>query len=315
MAKLINLTTPEFGVSNGMELSFRAPCDCSNVTGVSLDGVTYNLVDASGVSLEGCSTYFKKDAILTVIINTTDGTATLLNPLVNNYTKTLGTASDTPNSNGTTVWSRVKYLTTALGGKASATHTHTTSDITDFSHNHDERYYTETEVDSKLNDKANTGHQHSKSDITDFPTKLSDFRNDVGYLAYEEDPTVPDWAKAPNKPTYTAEEVGASPTSHKHSNLSGYVASYTNIEDNKAAGVGFSSSCVGFLRFRKNSADDWRIVPIWIDKNSDQCTSGRDSDGNYALWRKDYPNALFFCTSTGSQLNIYDAQIVTLSFF
>ena len=32
----------------------------------------------------------------------------------------------------------------------------------------------------------------------------------------ETDPTVPDWAKQPNKPTYTAAEVGAAPASHTH---------------------------------------------------------------------------------------------------
>lgn len=33
----------------------------------------------------------------------------------------------------------------------------------------------------------------------------------------ESDPTVPDWAKSPNKPSYTASEVGAAPNSHTHS--------------------------------------------------------------------------------------------------
>lgn len=32
---------------------------------------------------------------------------------------------------------------------------------------------------------------------------------DVGAIAYETDPTVPEWAKQPQKPTYTAAEVGA----------------------------------------------------------------------------------------------------------
>ena len=36
---------------------------------------------------------------------------------------------------------------------------------------------------------------------------------DVGAISNETDPTVPDWAKQPTKPSYTAEEVGALPTS------------------------------------------------------------------------------------------------------
>lgn len=44
---------------------------------------------------------------------------------------------------------------------------------------------------------------------TDIPTKVSELQNDRGYLSEETDPTVPSWAKQPNKPTYTASEVGA----------------------------------------------------------------------------------------------------------
>lgn len=39
---------------------------------------------------------------------------------------------------------------------ADSEHTHTKLDITDFSHNHDERYYTESEIDTKLASKANS---------------------------------------------------------------------------------------------------------------------------------------------------------------
>jgi hypothetical protein len=40
-------------------------------------------------------------------------------------------------------------------------------------HNHDDRYYTETEVDTKLGGKADTTHNHTKSQITDFPTSMT----------------------------------------------------------------------------------------------------------------------------------------------
>lgn len=45
----------------------------------------------------------------------------------------------------------------------------------------------------------------------DMPTRVSQLTNDAGYLTgyTESDPTVPQWAKAPTKPTYTASEVGA----------------------------------------------------------------------------------------------------------
>lgn len=42
------------------------------------------------------------------------------------------------------------------------------------------------------------------------PTKMSDLSNDTGYLTSytETDPTVPQWAKAETKPTYTKFEIG-----------------------------------------------------------------------------------------------------------
>ena len=56
-----------------------------------------------------------------------------------------------------------------------------------------------TATQTALDSKADTGHTHTVSDITDMPA----------YLTQETDPTVPAWAKAESKPTYTASEVGA----------------------------------------------------------------------------------------------------------
>lgn len=52
--------------------------------------------------------------------------------------------------------------------------------------------------------------------IPTVPTNVSAFTNDAGYLTSytETDPTVPSWAKQPNKPTYTASEVGALPSTY-----------------------------------------------------------------------------------------------------
>lgn len=54
-------------------------------------------------------------------------------------------------------------------------HTHTKAEITDFAHTHDDRYYTESEVDSKLNGKSNTGHTHDDRYYTEseMNTKLA----------------------------------------------------------------------------------------------------------------------------------------------
>lgn len=54
-------------------------------------------------------------------------------------------------------------------------HTHTKAEITDFAHTHDDRYYTETEIDSKLNGKSNAGHTHDDRYYTEseMNTKLA----------------------------------------------------------------------------------------------------------------------------------------------
>ena len=49
-----------------------------------------------------------------------------------------------------------EQLEVGLSGKANTNHTHTKSQITDFAHNHDDRYYTETETDNFLKTQTDT---------------------------------------------------------------------------------------------------------------------------------------------------------------
>lgn len=64
----------------------------------------------------------------------------------------------------------------------------------------------------KVNGTALTPDANKTVDVI-VPTKVSDLNNDSGFLTSETDPTVPSWAKQSTKPTYTAQEVGAVPTS------------------------------------------------------------------------------------------------------
>ena len=72
----------------------------------------------------------------------------------------------------------------------------------------------------KINDNG-TLKTFSLAQTSDIPTTVSSFTNDAGYLTSytETDPTVPAWAKASTKPTYTASEVGALPDTTKVSDL------------------------------------------------------------------------------------------------
>lgn len=86
------------------------------------------------------------------------------------------------------IWNYIKGKADGVyqpkGSYAAAAHTHddryyTEAEInskldgkSNTGHTHDDRYYTETEINTKLNGKANSSHTHTKSQITDFPASL-----------------------------------------------------------------------------------------------------------------------------------------------
>ena len=68
---------------------------------------------------------------------------------------------------------------------------------------------------------SDVGALPDSTEIPTVPTNISAFTNDAGYLTSytETDPTVPNWAKQTNKPTYTAQEVGALPSNTEIHNI------------------------------------------------------------------------------------------------
>ena len=54
--------------------------------------------------------------------------------------------------------------------------------------------------------------EYMENILDSIPHNTSDLYNDSGFINSETDPTVPAWAKASTKPTYTASEVGALPS-------------------------------------------------------------------------------------------------------
>ena len=94
-------------------------------------------------------------------------------------------------------------------------------------------------------------------DAITVPTKVSELTNDSGFLTSipseyitetelnakkyltsytETDPTVPSWAKQPNKPTYTAAEVGALPADTYIPSIEGLESYINNTVTNQIAG-------------------------------------------------------------------------------
>ena len=77
-------------------------------------------------------------------------------------------------------WSSITSKPTSF---TPAAHTHAIADVTDLqttldgkaaaSHNHDDRYYTEAEIDAKLSGIATSGHTHAIADVTGLQTALN----------------------------------------------------------------------------------------------------------------------------------------------
>ena len=97
-------------------------------------------------------------------INNGTSNVTLYSSSTPESTKPTATVTSTDDST-------VNYANSA-GAVAWGNVTGKPSTFTPASHTHDDRYYTESEVDSKLSGKANTSHTHTKSQITDFPSSL-----------------------------------------------------------------------------------------------------------------------------------------------
>lgn len=75
----LTLTLPDdIIICNGRQVTFKAPCDCSNVQSVIIKGVTYALVDSNKRPVSGGNA-FCEDALVTVLLDTENNYAYLLN--------------------------------------------------------------------------------------------------------------------------------------------------------------------------------------------------------------------------------------------
>lgn len=81
-----------------------------------------------------------------------------------------------------------------ISGKANSSHSHSISNITNLQsaldsksetgHTHDDRYYTETEMNTKLNGKANSSHTHTASQISDLTVSTHILANGARLYKY-----------------------------------------------------------------------------------------------------------------------------------
>lgn len=134
-------------------------------------------------------------------INSASSNAVLYNSSTPESTKPTATVTSFDNS-------IVNYANSA-GAVAWGNVTGKPSTFTPSSHTHDNRYYTESEVDSKLSGKANSSHNHTISQITDIANASVKSATSATTAASAQSV---EWNNVKNKPsTYT-------PSSHSHDN-------------------------------------------------------------------------------------------------
>lgn len=102
----------------------------------------------------------------------------------------------------------------------------------------------------------------------DIPSTTSALQNDSGFLTEETDPTVPDWAKAETKPSYTAAEVGALPDTTVIPDISGKV---NKTGDTMTGALTLSAGSSNGLTFTNTSYPNITIYANrgWTDTSYD----------------------------------------------
>lgn len=155
---------------------------------------------------------------------------------------------------------------------ASAAATITSADITSwngkstFSGSYNDLTDKPTLFSGDYNDLSN------KPTIPTVPTNVSAFTNDAGYITgyTETDPTVPSWAKAASKPSYTASEVGALPD--------------TTVvpTESTVTGWGFTENAGTITGITMNGASKGTsgVVDLGIVITSHQDISGKENTSN-----------------------------------
>lgn len=142
---------------------------------------------------------------------------------------------------------------------------------------------TKTELSSGLDSKADKADTYTKSEI--------DGKN---YLTSETDPTVPSWAKAETKPTYTADEVGAIPTGGLKTINSQTLEGDGNIIIDSPEGGITDSPLDGKLYGRKDGSWAEVIIPT-VDVNKEYVDSALENKLDKSVYESEKAN---FVTST-----------------
>lgn len=134
-------------------------------------------------------------------------------------------------------------------------------------HTHDDRYYTETEIDNKLSEKSNTGHSHVQSDITGLDSALAG-KAAASHTHAQSDITDLDTAlagKADATATQTAlnakQDALTAGDNVSIATVNGVLTiSATDTDTTYSAGTGLSLSGTTFSNAAPNVKSDWNAA-------------------------------------------------------
>ena len=115
-------------------------------------------------------------------------------------------------------------------------------------------------------DKAD---QHPMSAITGLEDALAGKQPTGTYLTEETDPTVPDWAKEPTKPGYTASEVGADPSGTAAGQVSAHNAETTAHSDIRLLIQGLTERLNALADSDDTTLDQLSEIVAYIKSNRD----------------------------------------------
>lgn len=111
--------------------------------------------------------------------------------------------------------------------------------------------------------------QHPMSAITGLEKALGDKQPTGNYLTSEQDPTVPDWAKQPEKPSYTADEVGADPSGTAAGQVSAHNAETTAHSDIRLLIQGLTERLNALADSDDTTLDQLSEIVAYIKSNRD----------------------------------------------
>lgn len=74
----LTLSLPADAVCNGKQITFRAPCDCTGVSGIVIGDTTYDLVDAQNNTIS-TNSFFVAGAMITVVLDIENNKAYIQN--------------------------------------------------------------------------------------------------------------------------------------------------------------------------------------------------------------------------------------------